>query len=226
MRKVVLPLSLLLVCTPTWADSVQAQIESFLSNRIETALNGRFPAFENLQINFRIASAVSNLPICEQPLYSDKPVDNYLGSESWWIECGTQWRIKAVTNVSIDTKVVATKGPLRKGHRIEADDVALKLETLSLKGTVYQYVEDVIGSKLRRSVRANQVLTRRYVELDHAVTKGHHVTISFQSDSFSLETSGIALEDGVVGDRIRVVNSESGREISVTVIGDNRVEQR
>ncbi|PNH97975.1 flagellar basal body P-ring formation chaperone FlgA [Vibrio diazotrophicus] len=225
MRNSLVPLSLLFACAPAWADSAQLQIESYLSQRIEAAVTGQFPALQNLQINFRIASAVKNLPACEQPLFSDKAMGSYLGSETWWVECGNNWRIKAVTNVSVDTKVVSTKGPLRKGHRIEANDVKLDVETLSLKGTVYQHIEDVVGTKLRRSAKANQVLTRRYVELEYAATKGHHVIISFHSESFSLETQGVALEDGMVGDRIRVMNSESGRELSVTVTGENRVEQ-
>ncbi len=103
--------------------------------------------------------------------------------------------------------------------------MTLQQQTLNLKGTVYQHLNDVVGAKLRRSVKANQILTRRNVELEYAATKGHSVTITFHSGSFSLETTGIALEDGVVGDRIRVMNSESGRELSVTVTGENRVEQ-
>jgi|GEM_PF-5408761 len=225
MRKSPLLLSLLIACGPAWADSAQQQVESYLFNRIETALNGRFSAFENLQINFRIANAINSLPACQQPLFSDKPNDTFLGTESWWVECGSDWRVKAVTTVSIDTKVVATKRPLKKGHRVAAEDLTLKLETLRLKGAVYQYIDDVVGSRLRRSVRTDQILTRRHLELDHTVTKGHHVTISYQSSSFSLETMGVALEDGMVGDRIKVMNSESGRELSVTVTGENSVEQ-
>ncbi|WP_165311086.1 flagellar basal body P-ring formation chaperone FlgA [Vibrio ziniensis] len=226
MRRLPISLSLLLAFAPAWANSVQSQIESYLSQRIETAISGQFLTFDNLQINFRLSSAVNNLPSCEQTLFSNKANGNFLGSETWWVECGSIWRIKVVTNVSLDADVVATKSPLRKGHRIELSDVTLQRETLSLKGTVYQYVEDVVGTKLRRSVKANQVLTRRNIELDYAVTKGHHVAIVFHSGSFSLETIGVALENGVVGDRILVVNSESGRELSVTVTGENRVEQK
>lgn len=226
MRKSLLPLSLLIACVPAWADSAQQQVESYLSHRIETALNGRFSDFENLHINFRIANAINSLPTCEQPLFCDKPNDIFLGTESWWIECGSEWRVKAVTTVSIDTKVVATKGPLKKGHRIGVEDLNLRMETLRLKGTVYQYIEDVVGNRLRRSVRADQVLTQKHLELEHAVTKGHHVTITFHSHSFSLETMGVALDNGMVGDRIKVVNSESGRELSVVVTGENSVEQR
>ncbi len=78
MRKSLLPLSLLIASAPAWADSAQQQVESYLSHRIETALNGRFSAFENLQINFRIANAVSSLPACERALFSDKASDSYL----------------------------------------------------------------------------------------------------------------------------------------------------
>ncbi len=206
-------------------DTAEQQVHAFLHHHIETALNEQFSAFENLNIRYRISAAIQSLPSCQKPLVSEKVRQSVLGSQSWWVECGDRWRVKALTQTSIDTKLVVTRHGLKKGQRISSDDIELARQTLALDSPVYQSLERVVGTKLRRSMREKQAVTARHIALEHMVNKGHQVSIVYQGSSFSLETTGIAMSDGMQGDRIMVRNLESGKVLSVEVVGDHRVRQ-
>ncbi len=207
-------------------DSAENQVHTFLKQQITTTLNQQFSGFANLTIRYRLSAAIHSLPSCEQALSSEKDRHSVLGSQSWWVECGELWRVKALTQTSIETSLVSTRHSLKKGQRIGADDVELTQQTLALDHPVFQSVERVIGAKLRRATRDHQVLTARHLAFEHLVSKGHHVAIVYQGASFSLETAGVALSDGALGDRIMVRNLESGKVLSVEVSGEQQVRQR
>ncbi len=229
LRFLLMP-GLLLFSSAPWAetevkiDTAQAQIESYLEHRIVTALNERYFAFSGLEIKIRMAPSIRNFPPCEFAIYSDKHDSNFLGAESWWLECGEKWRAKATTMTKIELDVAKAARHMKKGERIMLDDITMSQTTLSTKAHVFQSAEHLVGSKLRRSIRTQQVFSEKYVELEYQVHRGHQVIITYQSDSFSLETTGIAEEDGVIGDKIRVRNEQSGGLLSVVVIGENRVQ--
>jgi flagella basal body P-ring formation protein FlgA len=56
------------------------------------------------------------------------------------------------------------------------------------------------------------------------VCKGDKVTISANQSNLTISTSGIALEDGNMGDSIRVENSSSGKVLRARVSGVESVE--
>jgi flagella basal body P-ring formation protein FlgA len=56
------------------------------------------------------------------------------------------------------------------------------------------------------------------------VTKGNLVTIEMRNAGMSLSTQGKALEEGSLGDVIRVTNISSNKIIEAKVNGTNRVD--
>ncbi len=224
MRNFLLIAWLLVFSAASWAETAQTQVESYLQNRVVTALNERYFAFSDLEIKIRVAPAIKNLSPCEFAIYSEKPNGNFLGAESWWLECGEKWRVKATTITKIKLDVAKAARPMKKGERVTAEDITMRTATLSTKSHIFQSAEHIVGSKLRRSIRTHQIFSEKYVELEYQVSRGHQVIIVYHSDTFSLETTGIAEEDGVIGDKIRVRNEHSGGLLSVEVIGENRVQ--
>ncbi len=209
-------------------DSVptaKKQIFQYVSSRITTSLEQRFSSFKNLSIKLRFPSSVNRLSPCLQPLATDKDAESYLGTHSWWIECYDQqpWRIKVSSTTSVDVKVVSASKYLKKDHRLTTQDLTLHFTTLRNYSPVYQTLEPLIGLRLRRALKKNDVISPRHVHLNHVVEQGQVVTIFYQTPSFTIETEGVALEAGQVGDIITVQNIRSGQELSVQVEGVGRV---
>ncbi|MFV0574943.1 MAG: flagellar basal body P-ring formation chaperone FlgA [Vibrio sp.] len=204
------------------------QIKQFVSQRIENSLQTRFPHAKNPVINIRLPSGIKSIPVCEEDLIAEEKDNSFIGQESWRIRCekprlGSSWSTKVVSSTQIEVQAVLSAKPLKKGHRIEEGDVKLEWLTLSRNTDIFQNTSALIGRKLRRSIADARPLSNRYVELDYDVHSGHQVYILYKTGTISIETTGIALGDGMVGDTIQVENEGSGKRFPVEVTGKNRV---
>ncbi|MCW1891274.1 flagella basal body P-ring formation protein FlgA [Vibrio chagasii] len=64
------------------------------------------------------------------------------------------------------------------------------------------------GSKIKRSLNKGDLLTTSSMYLDYDVEKDTPDVV-FQSKSIRLETLGMALESGLIGDTVSVKNQQS-----------------
>lgn len=78
-------------------------------------------------------------------------------------------------------------------------------------------LSDFIGKEVKRAVRAGQSLTESDVRIRPMVTKGKAVTLSFVKGGIMLSAQGKALENGGLGDVVRVMNTQSKSVVRGTV---------
>lgn len=81
----------------------------------------------------------------------------------------------------------------------------------------------ILGRTLKANLGEGRVVQARHLEHDWFVTKGGRVVIEARVGAASIQTGGVALENGQLGQRVRVENARSGRAVSVTVTGRNFV---
>jgi len=81
----------------------------------------------------------------------------------------------------------------------------------------------VVGMQMRRPVRAGQALRAADLAKPDLVQRDDNVTLIFQSAGLYLTIRGKALESGTEGDTVSVLNLQSKRTISGTVIGRDQV---
>lgn len=81
----------------------------------------------------------------------------------------------------------------------------------------------LVGMTPKRGVPLQSPVRLRDVQTPRVVAKGAIVTITYQTDRISLTAQGRSLEEGGVGDVIRVTNTQSNRIVQVTVAGPNLV---
>lgn len=81
------------------------------------------------------------------------------------------------------------------------------------------------GLRLRRPLLRGQVLTATHVETMPIVRRGQAVTVRAQSGAISLETTGEALQDGVIGKPVLIrMGSRAGAPLLARVVGPNQVQ--
>ncbi len=83
--------------------------------------------------------------------------------------------------------------------------------------------EELVGMALRRNVAPNAPVMRRDLQRPVVVSRNATVTMTLSSGPLTVTARGRALEDGGVGEVIRVLNVDSNRTVEATVTGPNAV---
>jgi len=120
-------------------------------------------------------------------------------------------------------EVAVVTSALRRGRIIQTHDIELRYQDISkLKDPIFNN-EDVVGKRLKRSVRLGDPLQRHQVEFPPVIKRGERVVIQAQGPGLVLTAAGEAREDGRSGEAIRVMNSSSRKEVLCQVIAPGLV---
>ena len=84
-------------------------------------------------------------------------------------------------------------------------------------------LSELVGKEIKRTVRAGQVLDDSDVRIRPMITKGKAVTLSFIKGGIMLSAQGKALENGGLGDTVRVMNTQSKSVVTGTVTSPDTV---
>ena len=99
----------------------------------------------------------------------------------------------------------------KKGEIINADDVIkIHKKIFNINGLVFNK-EDLIGKKLSKSVSANRAIFFSSLERDWLIEKNSLIFIENRINSVTIKVEGIALQNGDLGEKIRVKNVKSGK---------------
>ncbi|MGD8385785.1 MAG: flagellar basal body P-ring formation chaperone FlgA [Desulfobacteraceae bacterium] len=127
-------------------------------------------------------------------------------------------RAPVSARIAVTQHVVQASRNIQRGDAVRKDDLRLVRQTTTRRtGDALTSLEEAAGKKAARSIRVGRTLTAAMVEDPPVVEKGSAVTIVAENEILRITTRGEALEDGCHGDRIRVRNLQSGKEIFSTV---------
>lgn len=135
-----------------------------------------------------------------------------------------------LTNVLTAHGAESTSVPLltqnvKIGTVITADMLAVKgIPSKGLPTTTLTNVNDIIGKTAMRNLKAGAVIVAGYVQTPPAIAKNDIITARFTSGDLVLETPARALENGSVGQTIKIMNMESNKQLPARVVGGNAVE--
>jgi len=101
-----------------------------------------------------------------------------------------------------------------ESKRIAANEVTSK---------IISSTDDLVGKFAKKRLMPGKILHVTDVKAKPIVLKGTEVRIVFRKKNLSIESSGVAMEDGAMNDMIRIKNSESGKIVKATVIEANMV---
>ena len=162
--------------------------------------------------------------------YSVKPPKNtdFLGniplSVFFYIDGKYQKRVYATIDIELMTYVVVSTRPLRRNHTITDVDIkTIQMDLGDLPSNVIVRKEDVLGKKLIRSVDTGNVLRKDLIDIPPMVNRNDIVMMVAESNSFRITAIGESQEDGNEGERVRVLNLDSKKEVYARVLDSNSV---
>lgn len=119
--------------------------------------------------------------------------------------------------------VVTVRHSLARGAMIGPGDVVLEPGPARAAEGMFTDPAAVIGRRTRMALGEGQPLLVRQLEPAWLVEKGNPLSLTAAAGGLMVSAPAEALEDGQLGDVIRVVNLSSRREVKAVVTGENIV---
>jgi len=127
-------------------------------------------------------------------------------------------------NMEAITQVVAAKKNLPRGTILSAKDLTLAMQDIgNLRDPVF-FPRKILGKKLLVSIKAGRPVTMHQVEFPPLVKKGQLVRMILQQGSLMLTATGIARNNGLADETIRVQNTQSHKIVYCRVTAPGIVE--
>ncbi|KUE80657.1 flagellar biosynthesis protein FlgA [Aeromonas schubertii] len=224
------PLALLLLLAPMAQASLEQQLLEDARTRLEHY--GQSQQWPTPEASYQVwvAPGADGLPPCKQPLVLEGggQYREPFGRRPYLIRCSDPaWSLRGRVEVRVTLPVWRAARDIERGQRIGAEDlVSQPVEVSRLYRGFIPANRPLQGAQSSRNLRAGQLIGELDLKVRHAVERGQEVIIRAASEGFSASMRGEALQDGVVGEAVRVRNLSSGKEVQAWVIGRGEVETR
>ncbi|HVJ41286.1 MAG TPA: flagellar basal body P-ring formation chaperone FlgA [Dongiaceae bacterium] len=126
----------------------------------------------------------------------------------------TLYTQQVIGTVYEKTQVPVLKRLISAGETVQADDIDWASSRVDqLAGNTVTDAQQMIGRIAKRPLRPGQVLRTSDLINDPTVHKNDLITIAVQTSNMSLTVRGKAMEDGAIGQTIRVVNVNTKKQL-------------
>ncbi|MBU2925589.1 flagellar basal body P-ring formation chaperone FlgA [Colwellia sp. 4_MG-2023] len=211
----------------TQANSINFEQESrhYINQEIARFLSYHGAISQQQKINLFIPKGSEDLECTNLQISRSKPSSVPAGRIRLTIKCDSpKWQFRASAKVDLWMNLVVAKRDLQRGEILTAD----LLDTRSLNIASHLHgmevnINNVIGMQVRRDINSGDVINRRLLEKQYLVNRDQHVELHVSTPTFNASVTAIALEDGQLGQRIKVKNLTSGQVVEGQVIGKGTV---
>jgi len=128
-------------------------------------------------------------------------------------ESPRSWTLYVRADASIQRNALVLKARLKRGQRIDASMLQVKLVDGFRHPDSFSSLEQISSMVAKRAISSGKVLSSRDVTQAPAISKGDAIMIEARRGGLSIRTSGTALESGHIGEQIRATNNRSGKEV-------------
>lgn len=195
---------------------LQEKAQAFVYSRLDVPLDAR--------AEVTAATLDERLPLtrCEDRLTISLPAKMEIRRNTTvYLKCDDDipWDVYLPVRVSIQKPYVTVANPVAKGDLLSESLLVLAyLDQTQIRGDYLSDPVPLIGVRSKRELKPGQPVRLSQVCV---VCKGDQVTLTAANSHFQLKTMARALQDGNVGEIIRVVNIRSGKTVEgrVSAVG-------
>lgn len=177
-----------------------------------------------------LSPAVAHLPLCQQRVQLQAGAQHRQpwGRRPYQISCAEPaWQLRGRVEVSLMLPVWVMAQSMPAGHLLVEGSLMEKIIDVSrLQRSFIASNEPLLGAKSRRQLKMGQLVSDIDLQQHWTVRRGEEVLITAVQGEFSASTRAEALNNGMVGDAIKVRNRSSGKEVQAWVTGKGEVETR
>lgn len=138
------------------------------------------------------------------------------------LEDGSRLGLRGQAVVTVPAMVPVRR--LSPGEVItDADLAPAEIPLASLPGTAVRLSDEIVGKEVQRALAPDRPVLASALREPRAIRRGDQVLISYSRSGIDLTAPGRALQDGVLGQELRVVNLASNRSITAIAAGPGHV---
>jgi flagella basal body P-ring formation protein FlgA len=131
-------------------------------------------------------------------------------------------KMRVTAQVHIFTDVVVARSHLKKNQVIQEKDLQLVNKNISvLAPDVMTDFEEVVGKRTTLTMNGQEVFRKSMVERVPLVKKGDRITLIVENSRFRITSVGEVQEEGGKGERVRLLNVSSKREVYGRILDAN-----
>jgi flagella basal body P-ring formation protein FlgA len=168
------------------------------------------------------------LPACDRSLAAfASPGGRSSSRPSIGVRCdgSSPWSLYVPVTIERLGQVVVTVRPVARGQTLTAEDLKLAERDLGdLHNGYLTSLDQAVGQRATRDLPAEAELASGALSAPTAIKRGAEVTIVASDELLDVRMRGIALAAGAVGQRIRVRNATSKRELDAIVLSEGLVQ--
>ncbi len=122
------------------------------------------------------------------------------------------------------TTVLVAKKNIMKGERLNKNTVVLEKKLKNkMPVDVFTQIDGLENQEMTRNIKAGQVIRSIDIKAAKLIKKGDKVLFSIMAQGMLVKAIVEALEDGGMGDQIKLLNKDSGKTVIGVVVGKNQV---
>lgn len=126
--------------------------------------------------------------------------------------------ISTSVRVTLWMDAYVARKKVRRGETIDIDDIFVERRDVTKNFDKIIHTADSFSDvRAKRSINAGSVIVSDMVEPIPMILRGEEVLIRCDVGSMQITTTGVAKEDGLRGDRIKVVNKTTRKKITAEV---------
>ncbi len=200
------------------ARILENHLQKMIQNPNRKVSIGEFRNYDKLIVPKEILSC--------QVLVPDKAVQggNISGMLVFFAKGQEIKKIRISARVEIYADVIVARHFLKRYQELQVGDVQTANKNIAVLPPDFITEEkEVLGKRTTMSVNNQEVLRLSMLEIRPLVNKGDVVVLQIENDQFKITTLGEARELGRKGDRIKLVNLSSKREVYGTVLDGTTV---
>lgn len=202
-------------------ERLTTAVEEFLKGRLAPTQDTDLA--DNLSVEVTPVDSRISIPDCTVPFSFD--VDPATLQQSYLnvrVSCDSNnWYLFSSAKVTRTRTIVVTASMISPDTVLSSGHLALaEVDIKQLRHTPFTSFEQLIGARLKYRVREGQPVQSNMLCF---ICKGDRITISAVAGAMRVKTSGIARQDGVIGDTIEVINSSSNKSVIAEVASTQEV---
>jgi flagellar basal body P-ring formation protein FlgA len=208
-----------------FALSTEEQINHYI-NQVEIPRLSEIYPEATINITLNNLAALNYLPECEdESIQISNQRPEAAKRTNYELSCHSPtWKSYIPVTQEIMIPAIKTVTPVDRGQVISKSNTDIgEVDISDLRGQVFTEKNPPYGLIASRNLRINTVITDTLTNQPTLVKKGDIVLITASSGTIVVKMNGVALENGVRGQQIRVKNTSSERIIYAKVVTDSEV---
>ena len=221
---------LLFACTAIHADEIQSL--ELLTNKIEQYIHNELSSYKEgkIQVSADKIDSRLNLKACaKEHLVVFNPFQSpILNTSTMGIKChenDNHWSLYIPVKITVLKTIYVAKRALIKGNLITPDDIyQTEMDIQKLNHGYFTEKDVLIGQICKKNIPPNSPFNPYNIELAKLINKGERISIVAHDNNLTVSMDGIAVEEGSLGETIKVRNLSSNKIIEGLVSGKKKVQ--